>query len=203
VAGEARRQVHIQSAYLILLDAGFEGVTDMVSRGVDVILATNSMASNNHLTAYEGYRKQRKRLLETGAELYEMRPDAREERALFTEKELADNAMEFGLHAKTMVFDRRITFVGSFNLDPRSVNLNTEMGLLVESEALGEQVAASIERDVSGENSWRLRLTDGKLQWLTVENGRITDQTETEPATTRVRRAEAWLMQVVPDDAQL
>jgi putative cardiolipin synthase len=111
--------------------------------------------------------------------------------------------MEFGLHAKTMVFDRRITFVGSFNLDPRSVNLNTEMGLLVESEALGEQVAASIERDVSGENSWRLRLTDGKLQWLTVENGRITDQTETEPATTRVRRAEAWLMQVVPDDAQL
>ena len=203
VAEGAQRQVHIQSAYLILLDTGFEGVTDMVNRGVDVILATNSMASNNHLTAYEGYRKQRKRLLETGAELYEMRPDAREEQARFTEKELSDNAMEFGLHAKTMVFDRRITFVGSFNLDPRSVNLNTEMGLLVESEALGEQVAASIEQDVSGENSWRLRLTDGKLQWLTVENGRITDQTGTEPATTRVRRAEAWLLQIVPDDAQL
>jgi len=162
------------------------------------------MASNNHLTAYEGYRKQRHRLLETGGALYEMRPDAAEERALFTEAQLEENGMEFGLHAKTVVFDRHVTFVGSFNLDPRSINLNTEMGLLVESEELAEQVAASIENDVAGENSWQVRLTEeGSLEWVTVQDGEVTFRTETEPQTSRWRRAEAWLLEAVPDDSQL
>lgn len=204
VAEKAQSQVHIQSAYLILLDSGFDGLNDMTDRGVDVILATNSMASNNHLTAYEGYRKQRHRLLKTGAALYEMRPDAAEERSLFTDAQLAQNGTEFGLHAKTMVFDRKIAFVGSFNLDPRSVNLNTEMGLLVESPELAELVAESIEQDIAAENSWRVRATDnGKLEWITEEDGVVTSSTTTEPATTRVRRAEAWILQVIPDDAQL
>jgi putative cardiolipin synthase len=204
VAAEAQEQVHVQSAYLILLDAGFDELADLTNRGVAVILSTNSMASNNHLTAYEGYRKQRHRLLETGGVLYEMRPDAAEERALFTDAQLDGNGMEFGLHAKTMVFDRRVTFVGSFNVDPRSVNLNTEMGLLVESEELAEQIASSIENDVAGENSWQVRLTeDGKLEWITLQDGVITSRTETEPQTTALRRAEAWLLQAIPDDSQL
>jgi putative cardiolipin synthase len=204
LATGAQEHVHVQSAYLILLDAGVEALADLTSRGVGVTLATNSMASNNHLTAYEGYRKQRHRLLETGGALYEMRPDAAEERALFTEAQLEENGMEFGLHAKTVVFDRHVTFVGSFNLDPRSINLNTEMGLLVESEELAEQVAASIENDVAGENSWQVRLTEeGSLEWVTVQDGEVTFRTETEPQTSRWRRAEAWLLEAVPDDSQL
>ena len=204
VAAEAQAQVHVQSAYLILVDAGFEELADLTNRGVAVILSTNSMASNNHLTAYEGYRKQRHRLLETGGGLYEMRPDAAEERALFTDAQLDGNGMEFGLHAKTTVFDRRVTFVGSFNVDPRSVNLNTEMGLLVESEELAEQIASSIENDVAGENSWQVRLTEaGKLEWITLKDGVITSRTEKEPQTKALRRAEAWLLQAIPDDSQL
>jgi len=204
VAAEAQEQVHVQSAYLILVDAGFDELADLTNRGVAVILSTNSMASNNHLTAYEGYRKQRHRLLETGGVLYEMRPDAAEERALFTDAQLDGNGMEFGLHAKTTVFDRRVTFVGSFNVDPRSVNLNTEMGLLVESEELAEQIASSIENDVAGENSWQVRLTEaGKLEWITLKDGVITSRTETEPQTKALRRAEAWLLQAIPDDSQL
>jgi putative cardiolipin synthase len=77
---------------------------------------------------FVGYAKQRHRLLGTGAELYEMRPDAKSERTLFTPLQLSEHQTLFGLHAKTSVFDRKATFVGSFNVDPRSINLNTEMG---------------------------------------------------------------------------
>jgi putative cardiolipin synthase len=204
IASESNDEVLIQSAYLVLLDGGFEAFAAMTRRGVTVKLATNSMASNNHLTAFVGYAKQRHRLLETGSELYEMRPDAKSERALFTPAQLSEQQTLFGLHAKTSVFDRKITFVGSFNLDPRSVNLNTETGLLVESEALANAVADSIENDIAAGNSWQVVLQDdGKLEWITVEKGVITTEMDTEPMTSAVRRAEAHALAIVPDDAQL
>jgi putative cardiolipin synthase len=204
IASESTDEVHIQSAYLVLLDGGFETFNDMTSRGVTLKLATNSMASNNHLTAFVGYAKQRKRMIETGAEVYEMRPDARSEQALFTAEQLEEHKTTFGLHAKTSVFDRKITFVGSFNVDPRSVNLNTEIGLLVESEALANAVADSIENDIAAGNSWQVILKDdGKVEWITVVDGAVTAETDTEPMTSAARRAEAKALALVPDDAEL
>jgi putative cardiolipin synthase len=198
VMAEAEREVLIESAYLILLDGGFAAVDALTQRGTVVKLATNSMASNNHLAAFVGYAKQRRKLLATGAELYEMRPDAAAERALFSAAQLEENGTHFGLHSKTAVFDRKVAFVGSFNLDPRSVNLNTEMGWLVKSESLAHAVADSIESDIAAGNSWRVVATDaGELQWVTVRDGGVTAETETEPMTTPVRRAEARLLAVV------
>jgi phosphatidylserine/phosphatidylglycerophosphate/cardiolipin synthase-like enzyme len=197
-------EVLIQSAYLILLDQGFRAIANAAARGVVVKLSTNSMAANNHLTAFVGYQKQRRQMLETGAELYEMRPDVKSERALFTAAQLEEHQTSFGLHAKTMVFDRKYTFVGSFNLDPRSVNLNTEMGLLVESETLANAVAESIENDIAAGNSWQVIMQDdGKFEWITVDNGVVTSETETEPMTTMAQRAEAAVLAVLPDDAEL
>ncbi len=204
IAAESTKEVLIQSAYLVLLDGGFDTFSAMTNRGVTLKLATNSMASNNHLTAFVGYGKQRKRMIETGAELYEMRPDARSEQAFFTAAQLEEDNTTFGLHAKTSVFDRKITFVGSFNVDPRSVNLNTEIGLLVESEALANAVADSIENDIAAGNSWQVILKDdGKLEWITVVDGVVTAETDTEPMTSAARRAEAKALALVPDDAEL
>jgi putative cardiolipin synthase len=189
---------------LILLDGGFKRLSAAHGRGVKVKLATNSMATNNHLSAFVGYRKQRKKLLETGADLYEMRPDAQSEQAVFTEAQLEEYQTIFGLHAKTMVFDRKHTFVGSFNLDPRSINLNTEIGLLVESESLARAVAESIENDMAAGNSWQVILKDdGSVEWITVENGVVTSELEKEPMTSSGRRIEADLLTVVPDESQL
>ncbi len=204
VTDESTDEVLIQSAYLVLLDESIQALSALTKKGVTLKLATNSMASNNHLTVFVGYAKQRKKLLETGAELYEMRPDAKSARALFTAAQLEEHKTSFGLHAKTMVFDRKITFVGSFNADPRSVNLNTEIGLLVESETLADAVATSIENDIAAGNSWRVILKDdGKFEWITVEGGVRTAATDTEPMTSAVRRAEAKALGIVPDDAQL
>jgi len=204
ISYESSKEIHIQSAYLILLDGGFKGLAAAKERGVKVMIATNSMASNNHLSAFVGYRKQRKKLLKTGAELYEMRPDAKSERAIFTEADLNKHKTIFGLHAKSAVFDRKYTFIGSFNLDPRSVNLNTEMGLLVESEALANVVAESIDNDMAAGNSWQVIMKDDEsVEWITVEDGIVTSELEKEPMTSKGRRADADLLVIVPDDAQL
>jgi putative cardiolipin synthase len=201
---ESKDEILIQSAYLVLLDGGFDALSKITDKGVTVKLATNSMAANNHLTAFVGYAKQRKRLLGTGSALYEMRPDAKSERAVFTSTQLEQHKTIFGLHAKTAVFDRKITFVGSFNVDPRSANLNTEMGLLVESEDLAKEVSDSIENDIAAGNSWQIVLKDdGKLQWVTVTEGVVTAETDVEPMTTAARRAEAKALAIVPDDSQL
>jgi len=197
-------EVLIQSAYLILLDKGFEGIERATARGVNVKLSTNSMAANNHLTAFVGYQKQRRQLLATGAELYEIRPDMKSESALFTQAQLQEHKTIFGLHAKTMVFDRKVTFVGSFNLDPRSVNLNTEMGLLVESKTLAKAVAESIENDIAAGNSWQvITKNESTVEWITEKNGVITSELETEPMTSAARRVEADALKVIPDNAQL
>ena len=198
-AAQSTDEALIQSAYLILETSGGKEIQALVQRGVRVKLATNSMAADNHLSAFVAYRKQRKKMLAAGAEVYEMRPDAKTERAQFTAKELAEYGTAFGLHAKTMVFDRKIVFVGSFNLDPRSVDLNTEMGLMVESEALAGAVAESIENDIAAGNSWRVLLdADGKVTWVTRENGVVTETFDHEPLTTAARRAEALLLEPIP-----
>ncbi len=204
VAQEATDEIIIQSAYLILLKDGFEELDAIHKKGVRIKLSTNSLAANNHLSSFAAYRPQRKKMLGIGAELYEMRPDAMSERAQFTDAELEEHKTSFGLHAKTSVFDRKITFVGSFNLDPRSVNLNTEMGLLVESEALAREVAESILNDMAGGNSWQVVVNDrGKLSWLTVQDGVTMDETDTEPMTTAVQREEARVLSLIPDKAQM
>ena len=203
-AEQATEEALIQSAYLILEDDGAVGLENLIQQGVTVKLATNSMAANNHLSSFVSYRKQRKRMLEGGAEVYEMRPDAKTERAQFTAEELAEHKTFFGLHAKTMVFDRKVVFVGSFNLDPRSVDLNTEMGLLVESETLGRAVAESIENDIAAGNSWQVILKDdGKVAWVTRVDGVVTEEFDTEPMTTAVKRAEADALALVPDSKEM
>ncbi len=180
IAKESSDEILIQSAYLVLLDGGFEAFSAMTSRGVTLKLATNSMASNNHLTAFVGYAKQRRRLLETGAELYEMRPDAKSERALFTAAQLEAHETLFGLHAKTSVFDRKITFVGSFNVDPRSVNLNTEMGTTGRERNPGQRGCRQHRKrhrrgqQLAGrfEGRWKIRMDHGGKRCHHRRNGR-------------------------------
>ncbi len=204
IMNQSEREVYIQSAYLILLEGGFEALQAAKQRDVSVVLSTNSMASDNHLSAFVGYRKQRKEMIETGAKLFEMRPDERSEEALFSPALLKKYDTKFGLHAKTMVFDGRYTFVGSFNVDPRSVNLNTEMGLLVDSQELAAAVASSIKNDVAPENSWQVELTaKGEVRWVTRRNGKIAEDLKVEPMTTAAERAAADLLMVVPDKSQL
>ena len=157
----AEKEVLILNAYLIPGDVFLKTLKDATSRGVRVRIMTNSLGSTNHAAVNSVYKKTRKPLLEAGAELYELQPDP----AIRDVTDTPPVSGEFvGLHAKVLVADRRHLFIGSYNLDPRSLNINTEMGIIVDSPELGRQLAELLDRDMSPDNAWRVHLDDdGKL----------------------------------------
>lgn len=152
----AKQSILIQSPYLILPKAGIELFADLRKRGVSIRISTNSLASTDNIAAFSGYHKQRPRLIEAGIELYEYKPHPQIQTQLLDRyPRLAARNPIFALHAKSMVIDDSRVFIGTFNLDPRSANLNTEVGVLVDSRQLGQQLTQSIERDIRPENSWK------------------------------------------------
>ena len=151
----ARESVLIQSPYLVMPEGGIEFCRSLVERGVRVRVSTNSLASTDNIQAFSGYSSQRDDLLAAGIELYEFKPrPALREELIDRYPGLADKDPVFALHAKSLVIDDRIIYIGTFNLDPRSANLNTEVGVLADNEELARQLGASIERDIRPENSW-------------------------------------------------
>jgi len=151
----AKSSVLIQSPYLIMPEGGTELFEELIERGVRIRISTNSLASTDNIQAFSGYYGQREDLLEAGVELYEYKPHpAIEDELIDRYPRIAENNPIFALHAKSMVVDDTTIFIGTFNLDPRSTNLNTEVGLLVDSAELAGQLTASIERDIDPANSW-------------------------------------------------
>lgn len=192
----AESEIIIVSAYLIPTPELEGAVERALDRGVNVRILTNSIGSNNHLSAHSAYRNHIDTLLEHGAELHEVRMNARDrDRYILTplgRKTLA-------LHAKALVIDDDIVFVGSANLDPRSLRINTEMGLLVLSERFNENVRAALEDDFSTANAWRLELqSDGRVFWV------ANDQTlQSQPATSFTQRIEDWFFSHLPLEDEL
>jgi len=151
----AGKRVTIQSPYLVLPKGGLELFRELVKKGVEVRIVTNSLASTDNLQAFSGYNKQRKAILKAGIRVYEFKPDPAIKRELIERyPRLEKNAPIFAIHAKSLVIDGETLFVGTFNLDPRSANLNTEVGVLLRNPGLAARVEHNIERDMLPENSW-------------------------------------------------
>jgi len=152
----AQRRVVIQSPYLVLSDPAMALFQSLRSRGVEVLISTNSLASTDNLMAFSGYRNQREQMLAMGLKIFEYRPDAAAQKRQMQQRipVLAGSPPVFSLHAKTVVVDSAIAYVGTFNLDPRSENLNTEVGAIIHDEAVARAVEALIETDMAPGNSW-------------------------------------------------
>jgi putative cardiolipin synthase len=154
--GQARRSIVIQTPYLVTTEAARALFRDAVARGVEVRILTNSLASTDNLEAFSGYQRDRAALLGTGVRIFEFRPDAAERYAIMTRdlQESLGVVPVFGLHAKSMVIDGHVTVIGTFNLDPRSANLNTECVTIIESDAIAAGVLAGMETEFRPENAW-------------------------------------------------
>ena len=174
----AKRTVTIQSPYLIPDDTTLGLFRSLTARGVSVRISTNSMANNDNLQAISGYLNRRKAILAAGVQVFEFKPEpdiqARLRERYRKEARIgpaADSAPATGaapakgsvasaarpvfvIHAKTLVVDGEKLFVGTFNLDPRSMNLNTESGIYLEDPRIGGQVDSAIAADMAPENSW-------------------------------------------------
>jgi putative cardiolipin synthase len=152
---EAKHQILIESPYLIMPEGGFELFSGLLAKGVEIAIVTNSLASTDNLQAYSGYQKQKQRLLDLGIEIFEFKPKPDIYRQLIDRHEaLGKDIPIFALHAKSLVIDDRLTYVGTFNFDPRSANLNTEVGLVIRDERIAQQVGQAIRQDMAEENSW-------------------------------------------------
>lgn len=163
----ANDEIRIVTAYLIPTSEFEAAIERAESRGVAVHILTNSMRSNNHLTAHSAYRNHIRQLLIHGADLHEVRVDAKD-RATYMQTPLGDKML--ALHAKLMLVDNEQVFIGSANFDPRSLRMNTETGLLIHSEELAQQVNDAIFIDFLPQNSWHLRIDEsGQVQWVSDE----------------------------------
>ena len=183
--GPVRERFDGVSPYFVPGRAGVETFARMEASGVAVRLLTNSLEATDVLPVHAGYAKSRRALLARGVRLYELRREAapdtpRGDLGLF-------GSSGASLHAKTFAVDGRRIYVGSFNFDPRSVHLNTEMGLLIDSPRLAGGMHDAFDRGLDG-RAWRVEAGDGGLAWHDPARPDAPPLTD-EPGSTWPRRA--------------
>jgi putative cardiolipin synthase len=197
--GTTKREMLVESPYVILLDHGIEEVRQLAARGVKVRILTNSAATNDVLAAQAGYANIREDLLEAGVELYELRPDSNMKRKW----SIAAGKSRAALHAKALVFDRETVFLGSFNFDPRSRFINTEIGIMIESPEIARQLAAFMDEGISAGSAFHVTLDgDGDLVWRAETAGKVVEF-DADPETSFWHRRLIGLVGLLPIDEQL
>ena len=190
----AQRKILIINAYIIPAGQGISILRELKDRDAQVKILTNSLASHDVPAVNSHYKKWRKPILEAGAELYEIRHDAAIQ-SLVSDTP-PTQAKFMGLHSKAMVADGERVYIGSMNFDPRSAQLNTEMGVFINSPGLAEALTKLIERDMQPENSWQVELDDeGELRW-TNDKETVTRQ----PARSWWQRVEDFFLMAVPKE---
>ena len=181
--GEVETRFDGISPYFVPGVAGVEAFATLEARGVAVRMLTNSLEATDVLPVHAGYAKRRIAMLHSGVELFELRRQAAPDVA-------ADVFGPFGssgasLHAKTFAVDGARIFVGSFNFDPRSTTLNTEMGLLIDSSGMAQGMHDAFDRGLDG-LAWEVELRDGEPMWVDTSSQATTAD---EPGSTTLKRA--------------
>lgn len=156
----AKSSIEIQTPYLITTELSQNLFKEAIERGVNIRILTNSLASTDNVEAFSSYQTDRETLLKTGVRIFEFRPDAAERKRIMTGElqEKLNHEPIFGLHSKSMVIDNKITVIGTFNLDPRSANLNTECIVVVNEKKITKSVLEGMEIEFLPENSWETTL---------------------------------------------
>ncbi len=192
----SQRKALLISPYFVPGNEGLDGLSRMSERGVQVGVVTNSLAANDVVAVHGGYMTYRRPLLQAGVQLYELKAHGK-----------ASSSGLFGssgasLHTKAFVLDDRHGFVGSFNLDPRSAYLNTEMGVIFDDPVLAAQLTDEYLRLASPEQSWWLALDpDDQVRWL--ERQPPPTWTTTEPDSSLRLRTFARVISWLPLESQL
>jgi putative cardiolipin synthase len=202
--GEPQAELALVSAYFVPTDAGIAAFAAMAASGAEVQIMTNALKTNDVALVHAGYAPSRKPLLRAGIRLWEMKgadPAKRAHLRFGRRNPVQKGGTIFrssgsALHAKTFAIDRRRIFVGSFNFDPRSVRLNTEMGLMIDSAVLAGRLQEMFDADIAGV-AYEVRLRGRRLVWAEAsEAGEIIHSSE--PGTGPLQRAMIWGMSHLP-----
>jgi putative cardiolipin synthase len=205
-APRAQQELLLCSPYFVPGKEGVGYIASMSTNDVDVRILTNSQEANDVLLVHSGYAPYRASLLRTGARLYELKRTSDLSRQNF--ESLRFGSANASLHTKCFIADRQHVFIGSLNLDPRSIQRNTETGILIESPELGQRLGRLFERGIAPDVSYQVILQDGpegsssSLEWITTENGQEL-RFRTEPGTTWFQRFKVRVMSVLPIESQI
>jgi len=157
------------SAYFVPGAKGARTFAALAERGVEVAVLTNALESTDVIAVHAGYAKRRKGLLEAGVRLYEMQRLSERSKHKTGTGPFGSEASS--LHAKTFAVDGQRAFIGSFNLDPRSMKLNTELGFVIDSPTLARRIEAAFDDGVPA-SAYEVRLDEnGRLHWLDRRGG--------------------------------
>jgi len=174
------KDVLIVSPYFVPGPDGSTRLARLASKGVNVTIITNSLAATDVVAVHAGYRRYREPLLNHGVNLHEVRAgNGAKQKALASSRA--------SLHAKLLIFDHRWVFVGSSNFDPRSIKLNTEMGLLIDSVDLARQIETRIQSKLV-QKTYRLSISgdhNNQIRWHDDSSGAVSTQ---EPEASLLRR---------------
>lgn len=178
--GTIEKRIDGVTPYFVPCTAGVKAFAMLEARGIEVRMLTNSLKATDVLPVHSGYAKRREAMLASGVVLYELRNQA----ALDTPDDLGIfGSSGASLHAKTFAVDGARIFIGSFNFDPRSIQLNTEMGLLIDSETLANRLHTAFDDGFSG-LAWRVEAQNGELAWVDPVAGTVTTE---EPGSSTYR----------------
>lgn len=195
--GPARRSLELVSPYFVPTDEGVAMFERLESEGIEVRILTNSAAATDVLAVHSGYARHRKALLEAGVELYEMKAVGPATGGSGSSGFRLNSSSS--LHAKTFAMDGDRVFVGSFNFDPRSARLNTEMGLILRSPTLARQLGSAFGPELLL-HAWQVELDDdGNLFW---QDG-AGDVLTAEPGTNALERGMLWFFSLMPIEGLL
>ena len=193
------RSMVIQTAYLIPNGPTMGNIEAMGTQGTSMKILTNSAQSNNHNSVHAFYVPYRKRLIEAGVDLYEVQGNG----SLADYLDRVGEDGRAGLHTKAMVFDERVSIIGSYNMDPRSRVWNSEIALVVDDVNFAAEVLAEMARDFTPDAAWRLSLDDnGKLLWSGEVEGEPA-QFSKDPGTSWWTRFVWGVMRVFPLENEL
>ncbi len=197
---KAEKEFLIISPYFVPGEDGLAWLQSLRNRGIKIRIITNSLASTDVVAVHTGYNSYRKAILESGIELFEMKPlnNGRTKQRLIGSRAPSHAS----LHAKVYIADKKTAIVGSLNFDPRSAQLNTEVALLVHSETIAKQLSDLYENVILPKSSYRLALEHGKVAWHSEEKGRKKVY-YIEPDASPWRRLQAFLIDFLPVEKQL
>ncbi len=194
----AEREVILISPYFVPGQRGARWLASLEKRGVQVKVLTNSLNATDVAAVHGGYARYRKRLLKAGIEIHELKRTAG---ALPMESSFRGSSRA-SLHTKAAIIDGEISFVGSYNLDPRSMWLNTEMGVLIDDAAFARQVREHYELALLPGASFELGLDGSRLVWTEIKDGKVVTHYR-EPTRSWSRRIVSFLARVLPVERHL
>ena len=168
--GSPTKKLTIISSYFVPTKDGVDTLVKLAESGVDIKILTNSFDATDVTAVHSGYSQWRPRLLRSGVKIYELKSTAAEEKR---DNKLwrARSQSSTSLHAKTFAVDDYQVFIGSYNVDPRSANINTEMGVIINDDELARQLHGALSDDLLNQAYEVKLLENGNLQWHTMEKG--------------------------------